>query len=135
MEKELYVAIIDDDYDDVVLLKECFQKFHFYSIHSFNRGTAFFDFLNTAKEKKLCLLVVDLNLPEMGGIEIIKTIKENKSTDWIPVLVFTTGGTPAELEYCNAHHIRLFKKPSSIQEWESIALAMVAHCDPSLSKI
>jgi response regulator RpfG family c-di-GMP phosphodiesterase len=135
MKKERYVAIIDDDHDDVMLLEECFQKFHFYSIHSFNRGAAFFDFLNIAKKEALCLLVVDLNIPEMGGVEIIKTIKENQSTAAVPVLVFTTGGTPSEMAFCNAHHIHVFKKPSSLQEWESIALAMASHCDPSLSNM
>src|SRR5687767_10528290 len=134
MEKKLYVAIIDDDNDDVTLLTECFQKFPAFSIQGFNKGSVFFDFIDSNGGDSLCLMVVDLNLPELDGIGIIKRIKESSVLVDIPVLVFTTGGTPAERDDCEKLNVEVFKKPSSLEEWRSIVLVMASHCEPRLLK-
>ena len=134
MEKKHYVAIIDDDHDDSTLLKECFEKFHFLSVRCFNRGSSFFDFIDNNESVDFCLIVVYLNLPESSGVEIVKKIKERPFSDSIPVLVFTTGGTPAEKDFCEKLDIEIFRKPNSLKEWESIALLMALHCDPRLMK-
>ncbi len=131
MNKNPFIAIIDDDYDDSTLLRECFQKFHPLYVHSFNKGSEFFDFIDHDEPGNVCLIVVDLNLPESSGAEIVKKIKETPLFKFIPVLVFTTGGSPSEKEICKNLDVEIFKKPNSIKEWESIAFEMASHCDPT----
>jgi len=134
MEKKHYVAIIDDDHDDSTLLKECFEKIHSLSVLCFNRGSSFFNFIENNKSVDFCLVIVDLNLPESSGVEIVRRIKERPFSESISVLVFTTGGTPAEREFCEKQNVDIFRKPNSLKEWESIALLMALHCDPRLMK-
>ena len=134
MEKKHYVAIIDDDHDDSTLLKECFAKLHSLSVRCFNRGSSFFDFINNNEHVDFCLIIVDLNLPESSGVEIVKKIRQSPFLETIPVLVFTTGGTPAEKDFCEKQKIEIFRKPNSLKEWESIAFLMALHCDPRLMK-
>ena len=126
MENQPYIAIIDDDNDDVSLLKECFQNFHSFSVQCFARGRNFFEFINENPNGYPGLIIVDLNMPEMGGISVVQTIRENPLLKSIQVYVFTTGGTPNEREICKKLSIEILKKPSSIKEWQSIALMMAA---------
>src|SRR5687767_2608680 len=133
MEKTPYVAIIDDDHDDYTLLKECFQKIHSFSVGCFDRGSLFFEYIDYNESVDLCLIIVDLNLPESNGVEIVKKIKERPLLQSIPVLVFTTGGTPTEKEFCKKLSIEIFRKPNSLKEWESIALLMALRCDPTFN--
>src|SRR5215216_2569107 len=132
MVKNPYIVIIDDDSDDSALLEECFQIFHSLPVHSFNRGSSFFQFIDHDEPGNVCLIVVDLNLPESSGVDILKKIKENVLLSSIPVLVFTTGGTPAEIEFCKKLNVEIFRKPNSIKEWEATAFEMASHCDPTL---
>ena len=134
MKKQFAVAIIEDDYDDFLFLKESFQKFYPCSFHHFTRGGEFFNFMDCGGNDKVDLTVIDLNLPEIGGVEIVKTIKENPLLNSIPVLVLTTGGTPSEKEICKKLHVEIFRKPCSIKEWESMAVKMASLCDPALIK-
>jgi len=85
MEKKHYVAIIDDDHDDSTLLKECFEKIHSLSVLCFNRGSSFFNFIENNKSVDFCLVIVDLNLPESSGVEIVKRIKERPFSESISV--------------------------------------------------
>jgi CheY-like chemotaxis protein len=49
---------------------------------------------------KACLLLLDLNLPDMSGVDILKAIKTNEHTRLIPVVVLTTTDDQAEIERC-----------------------------------
>ncbi|MBI2785955.1 MAG: response regulator [Legionella longbeachae] len=39
---------------------------------------------------KPCLIILDLNMPRINGLEFLDLIKKNKSFKSIPVVVFTT---------------------------------------------
>lgn len=43
-----------------------------------------------ASGKRLNLIITDINMPIMGGLEFIKEIKKNRSAKFIPILVLTT---------------------------------------------
>ena len=127
MEKELYIVVIDDDLDDVNLLIES------YLIKPYKRGTDCFDFAAQNDVTKISIC----SRPEPSGngwCGILEKIKATPILKSVPALVFTTGGTPAEQEICKKLDVQIFKKPSHIGEWESIALVMAAHCDPRLLK-
>jgi two-component system chemotaxis response regulator CheY len=43
-----------------------------------------------ASGKRINLIITDINMPIMGGLEFIKEIKKNRSAKFIPILVLTT---------------------------------------------
>lgn len=53
---------------------------------------------NTKQEQTLVLL--DLNLPEIDGYEIIKRLKGDERTQAIPIIVLTTTDNPREIDRC-----------------------------------
>ena len=46
------------------------------------------------------LLLLDLNLPEIDGYEIIKRMKGDERTKAIPIIVLTTTDNPREIDRC-----------------------------------
>ncbi|HOO33174.1 MAG TPA: response regulator [Thermotogota bacterium] len=43
-----------------------------------------------AEGKRINLIITDINMPIMGGIEFIKEIKQNRNAKFTPILVLTT---------------------------------------------
>lgn len=48
------------------------------------------------------LILLDLNLPEMDGFDILQKIKQDDETKLIPVIILTTTDNPREIERCYA---------------------------------
>lgn len=46
------------------------------------------------------LILLDLNLPEVDGYEVLRTIKKHPATQAIPVIILTTTDNPAEIAKC-----------------------------------
>lgn len=48
------------------------------------------------------LVLLDLNLPELDGYEVLRRLKEDARTHAIPVIVLTTTDNPREIDRCYA---------------------------------
>lgn len=46
------------------------------------------------------LLVLDMNMPRVDGLEVLRQLKSDPQTSRIPVLVLTTTDDPREIERC-----------------------------------
>jgi CheY-like chemotaxis protein len=54
----------------------------------------------TASGEAAVLVLLDLNLPDMSGVDILRQVKENERTRRIPVVVLTTTDDKAEIQRC-----------------------------------
>ena len=54
--------------------------------------------LDLAKTKKLDLILMDINLPGMNGVEALKQLQENDKTKNIPVIAITAEAMPNNVE-------------------------------------
>lgn len=48
------------------------------------------------------VLLLDLNMPRLGGLEVLRRLKSDSDLSRIPVFVLTTTDDPAELDRCYA---------------------------------
>lgn len=93
MEKSIWIA--EDDPDDRVLIKEAFEE-HRYAeaISFFDDGEKVLSKLNEGYPANLwplpSLLILDLNMPKINGIELLQIIKKSSRTRNIPVVILTT---------------------------------------------
>lgn len=46
------------------------------------------------------LMILDINMPRVDGIEVLQTMKADERTARIPVIVLTTTDDPREIERC-----------------------------------
>ena len=49
-------------------------------------------------EQKFDLLVTDLMMPGIDGIELLRRVKDNEATAYLPVIVVSSAGNPAQEE-------------------------------------
>ena len=53
-----------------------------------------------ANKGRALLVLLDLNLPDMSGVDILKTVKENEHLKRAPVVVLTTTDDKVEIQRC-----------------------------------
>ncbi len=46
------------------------------------------------------VILLDLNMPRLGGVEVLEALKESPATSSLPVIVLTTTDDPREIERC-----------------------------------
>lgn len=56
------------------------------------------EYENAESSPRPSVILLDLQMPRMGGLDVLKTIKEDKSLSAIPVLVFSTSRAPIDID-------------------------------------
>ena len=54
------------------------------------------------------LLILDINMPRMDGLEALRQIKQDSSLAMIPVIILTTTDDPREIEKCYREGCNLY---------------------------
>lgn len=87
------VLVVDDEKDILELLKYNLEKEGYETICE-NNGEKVLEMVNKEKPD---LIVLDLMLPELSGIEICKSLKRNDNLASIPVIMLTAKDTEADI--------------------------------------
>lgn len=85
------ILVVDDEKDIVDLLSYNLSKEGFTIITARNGKEA----LEKVKQKP-DLIILDLMMPEMNGLQVIQEVKKDKITSSIPILVLTAKGTETD---------------------------------------
>jgi two-component system, chemotaxis family, chemotaxis protein CheY len=78
--------------------------------------------LEALKEDWIDLVFLDINMPVMGGEEMILRMKENELTRDIPVVVISTEGSPARIDRVESLGARFVHKPFSPETIRDVIL-------------
>jgi DNA-binding response OmpR family regulator len=82
------ILVIEDDLDIAHLLKHYLIREN-YSVSTAASGSAG---LNLVTKEKPDLVILDLMLPEMDGLEVCRQLRRNPATAQIPILILTAKG-------------------------------------------
>lgn len=85
------ILIVDDEQDIVDLVKYNLQR-EGYTIYTARNGKEALD----QSEKKPSLILLDVMMPELNGIEVLKNLKKNPLTQSIPVVFLTAKGSEVD---------------------------------------
>jgi CheY-like chemotaxis protein len=107
MSTPVKIVMIEDDEGHARLIERNIRRSGVNNeIVPFTNGTAAASYLFGAdgsgldhKDQAL-LILLDLNLPDMTGIEILRRVKENKYLKAVPVVVLTTTDDSQEIKRC-----------------------------------
>jgi CheY-like chemotaxis protein len=65
------------------------------------------------------LILLDLNLPKINGLNLLKHIKSSENIKKIPVVIFTTSNAEIDVNNCYENFAcGYFRKPTTINEFE-----------------
>jgi CheY-like chemotaxis protein len=119
-DSEIYV--VDDDDDERKALKNAFNKiFPDKTIHFFSNGMELVLKLDKHLKQLPKLILIELYMPLMCGIETLKWIRNNKRFKTIPVIVYGTTATESEINRCYYLGANSFiLKPSHVTVYENL---------------
>lgn len=87
------ILLIEDDKDISELISYNLKKENFNSITAYDGEEA----LNLIKDNIIDLIILDLMLPNVNGIDLLKYIKRNEKTKSIPVIIETAKGDESDV--------------------------------------
>jgi CheY-like chemotaxis protein len=85
------ILLVEDDQVDTMTVKRALKEIHVTNplIHLEN-GEEAVHYLRDAEREKPCIILLDLNMPIMNGIEFLQVVKHDDYLRRIPVVVLTT---------------------------------------------
>ena len=107
MSNSVTIIMIEDDEGHARLIERNIRRSGVNNeIVPFTSGTGVLNYLfgqdGTGRDHKgsALLILLDLNLPDTSGIDILKRVKENKYLKTTPVVVLTTTDDSQEIKRC-----------------------------------
>jgi len=88
-----YILLVEDNEDDIELTLRAFNKYNNNTtVITVRDGEQALKFLfeNNPISIKPNLILMDINMPKITGIEVLKRLKQNEKTKHIPVLMLTS---------------------------------------------
>lgn len=109
MTKEVKILIADDDAGHARLIEKNLQRVGLHnSIERFDNGQDLLDFLfrrGTKRKRERengYLILLDIRMPKVDGVEVLRQIKEDPELRKIPVIMLTTADDPQDVAQCHA---------------------------------
>lgn len=118
------IVVVDDDPDDLELICEAFASADArVTVHAKTSGSQLFSSLGSLPhDQQPSLFVVDYNMPEMSGADVISRLCGMPRFDGVPKVILSTSDSPYYKKVCmenGADHY--FKKPYSFPEFITLA--------------
>jgi CheY-like chemotaxis protein len=85
------ILLVEDDRVDAMTVERALKDLNVTNplAHTLN-GEEALEYLTAESNRKPCIILLDLNMPRMNGIEFLKVIKADDKLKKIPVVVLTT---------------------------------------------
>ena len=129
--KACIIFLAEDDIDDQEFLIDAILSINPYiTLIAFSSGIKFINNISQLNEESLPnLIILDYNIPEINGAEILEKLKENSRYADIPKIVWSTSDSELYRQNCLKHGaISYLVKPSSIIGIKEMAKQMLDFC-------
>ena len=85
------ILLVEDDQVDVMTVKRALKEIHVINpVVNMENGEEALLYLRNPDNEKPCIILLDLNMPIMNGIEFLQVMKHDPLLRRIPVVVLTT---------------------------------------------
>jgi CheY-like chemotaxis protein len=83
--------LVEDDSVDVMMVKRALKDLNVKNpLVNTPNGKEAFEYLTDEGNERPCIILLDLNMPKMNGVEFLKVVKADDVLKKIPVVVLTT---------------------------------------------
>lgn len=107
MGKEVTIVMVEDDEGHARLIEKNVRRAGVNNeIVPFTSGNLALDYIlgedrsGLASANRYLLILLDLNLPDMSGIDILEKVKSNPHTKRLPIVILTTTDDEREIQRC-----------------------------------
>ena len=105
--KTLNILLVDDDSVDVMNVQRAFKKSRIHStLYVAHDGHQALDMLRDGTlPANNRLILLDLNMPRMNGLEFLRALRADPELSTTPVVVLTTSNDDRDRTQSYAHHV------------------------------
>ena len=126
------IVVVDDDLDERGLLAAIFKQINrLIKVDIVGDGAQLLHYLGRCRDSHLpCLVVLDLHLPYLNGVEILQTMRAENIGSNVPVVVWSAFIDSQMARRCiDAGAVTCFPKPEKPSELKVIARKMLEFCN------
>lgn len=111
------ILMIDDNPTDILLIKEAFAFCEADSeVHAAEDGVYALEFLQRQGEYSNAprpdIILLDLNMPRKGGLEVLMELKSDPKLKTIPVIIYTSSITQEDVRTAYDNHANSYIRKS-----------------------
>ena len=119
--KEKRFLLIEDDQDHAELIIDVLEEDDVEGIKTDvilrKDGQEAIDFFQNGMPSKISLVILDLNLPKVDGMDVLKFIKKNSRYSSIPVIILSTSSNQETIDEAYENGANgYFTKPDTYEE-------------------
>jgi CheY-like chemotaxis protein len=122
---------VEDDIDDQEFLEDAMRSLDpSVKMTSFTSSVKFIQHLEKTRDENLpCLIVLDYNIPEINGAELLKRLNDNSRYNDINKVVWSTSNSSLYVKTCIDLGAKDYViKPSNIAGIQEIAATLLGWC-------
>lgn len=95
------ILLVEDDEIDRMMVRRAFRAFGIANpLLTAGDGEEALELLRSGGEELPALILLDLNMPRMNGIEFLHAVKSDEALRAIPVVILTTSNEPVDKRKC-----------------------------------
>jgi chemotaxis family two-component system response regulator Rcp1 len=106
--KEIHILLVEDNEGDIVLTLEALKEARIRNHVTVARDGEEALTLLRETESLPDMVLLDINLPKVDGLEVLNSIKTDDRLKMIPVIMLTTSRAERDVSYSYAHHANCF---------------------------
>jgi CheY-like chemotaxis protein len=126
-----FIFLAEDDIDDQELLAEAFSQLDkSIAVRAVNNGKKALSFLEQLPpDESPCLIILDYNLPELSGAEILQRLNQTDQFKDVTKIVWSTSNSPVYEKICLDLGAKAYLvKPNDISGITRLAQLMLQMC-------
>jgi len=91
MQSKKSILLVEDDRVDAMTVKRALKDLNVTNRLEIScNGEEALEYLKNNKNEGPCIILLDLNMPRMNGLELLATLKSHEILKMIPVVILTT---------------------------------------------
>lgn len=123
---------IEDDEIEVMKLRQVLSVYPDLECREATDGLDALEYLQQARELP-DLIIMDINMPRLGGLEFLKRIKESERLRHLPVVVLSSSKNPRDIKSCGYLGVAgYFVKPLRLEAYVELIGKLMAYWSQNL---
>ncbi len=126
-----FIVLVEDDLDDQEFFSEAFNELtSTIKIYIVNNGNKAIQVLNNIPPDKTPLLIIlDYNLPELNGADILEKLNQKTHLKTVPKVIWSTSDSPVYRQRSlDQGATEYLVKPSSVSDIKNVAKKLFELC-------
>ena len=121
--KRIHILLAEDNLGDIILIREAFGERNLIDrISVVKDGKQALEFIykdgKYANAETPDLIILDINLPKINGLEVLKKIKKSKDLKKIPVIMLTSSSSQKDINESYDNYANCFiTKPDDVDDF------------------